>query len=394
MRVLCVFGQHAYGDEARGLSPEYQAFVPALSRAGHEVVFFDSWNRRAFTDLAQLNMELLRTIEEHRPEVLLFVPFLYEVWLETLFAIKNRGDITSICWTTDDSWKYERQSRFLAPAFHLITTTYPESFRKYQAEGFPVLLTQWAAPADALAPPLRAVDCRFPVSFVGMMHGDRRERLERLAERGIHVESFGYGSVNGPVSVARMREIVRSSVISLNFANSHGDKQIKARTFEVPGAGGFLLTEDAPRLERFYRLGEEMDSFSDDDELEAKIRQYLADPERRDAMAMRGFERTRDEHTYDSRLREIFAAAREAKRFAAPSSDPIFPTMDAAFRTHRVKLRHRVLRSFLVACASLAIGRRRARRAARRFLFEVSWRLFGKKTYMAAGLPGRLFPND
>src|SRR5205807_8777796 len=122
----------------------------------------------------------------------------------------------------------------------------------------------------------------------------------------------------------------RSSVISLNFANSRGDKQIKARTFEVPGAGGFLLTEDAPGLERFYRIGEEIDSFADVDELEAKIRYYLADPRRRDAVAVRGFERTRDEHTYDSRMREIFAAAFGAKRAAEAAGVapyPILPTM-------------------------------------------------------------------
>ncbi len=396
MKVLAVFGKHAYGDERRGLSPEFQAFIPALSRIGHDVVLFDSLDRRAFGNLAELNAELLRTIDREQPQIVFFVPFLYEVWLETLFAIKGRPGITSICWTTDDSWKYDRQSKFIAPAFHLITTTYPEIYKKYQEAGFRhAMLTQWAAPADALASPLPADQCSYEVTFIGMLHGDRKKRLEWLARRGLSVEWFGYGSPNGPVSVPRMREIIRQSVISLNFANSRGEKQIKARTFEVPGAGGFLLTEYAPGLERFYRIGEEIDAFTTMVSLEAKIRDYLGARKRRDAIAQRGFERTRDEHTYDARLREVIGAALAARNAWEAAPHAIAPlALDSAFQRHRVGTLHRILRAILIGAAAIATGPRRARRAARRFVFEISWRIAGQKTYMAAGLPGRLFPKD
>ena len=39
MRVLCVFGEHNYGDPNRGEGYEYANFVPALRRLGHEVLF-------------------------------------------------------------------------------------------------------------------------------------------------------------------------------------------------------------------------------------------------------------------------------------------------------------------------------------------------------------------
>jgi spore maturation protein CgeB len=395
MKVLCVFGKYAYGDEARGLSPEFQAFVPALKRAGHDVVLFDSWNRAGYSELAELNARLLATIENERPDVMLFVPFLYEIWIETLSIIKNRGDVLSICWTTDDSWKYGQQSRFIAPAFHAITTTYPNVLAKYRADGIEhAVLTQWAAPDDALMPPLPAAECSWPVTFVGASHGNRKSRLDWLKERGINVEAFGYGWPNGPVSVSRMREVIRQSVISLNFANSRGDNQIKARTFEVPGAGGFLLTEHAPSLEDFYRIGEEIDSFHDPDELERKIRHYLKDAAERDAMAMRAFERTRDEHTYSARLRDVISFAVRAKadweKHRAPTPHL---TLDGAFQRHRIGWIHRAARAVLVGVATLVAGRRRGRKAARRLLFELSVRLTGMKTYTAAGLPGRWFPK-
>jgi spore maturation protein CgeB len=192
-----------------------------------------------------------------------------------------------------------------------------------------------------------------------------------------------------------MREIIRQSVISLNFANSRGEKQIKARTFEVPGAGGFLLTEYAPGLERFYRIGEEIDTFITMESLEAKIRDYLGQRHRRDAIAQRGFERTRAEHTYDVRLREVLAAALAAKTEWEGAPHAVAPlALDSAFQRHRIGTLHRVLRAILIGAAAFATGPRRARRAARRFLFEISWRFAGQKTYMAAGLPGRLFPKD
>jgi spore maturation protein CgeB len=45
----------------------------------------------------------------------------------------------------------------------------------------------------------------------------------------------------------------------------------------------------------------------------------------------------------------------------------------------------------LVASFSLAFGKERGARAARRVVYELSWRLTGATTYRARGLPGRLF---
>jgi spore maturation protein CgeB len=396
MKILCVFGQYQYGDVTRGISTEYASFVPALTAAGHTVVLFDSWNRLAYQDFAELNAALLETVAREQPNVMLFVPMLAEVWLETLEIIKARGDVISICWTTDDSWKYDQQSRFIASAFHVIATTYPEVVEKYRRDGFEhVFLTQWAAAAAHLAPPLPAAQCRFGVTFVGAMHGNRRERIAHLQRKGVDVECFGYGWPNGPVSSERMLEIIRQSVISLNFANSQGPNQIKARIFEVPGAGGFLLTENAPGLARYYRVGEEIDSFADASELESKARQYLEDRLRRDEMATLAFERTSREHTYERRLKDLLAfASAQKERFDSEGRQPPAPDFPAALAAHRIGAIHQVLRRILLAVTTTLVGRCRGRRMARRALYELSWRFAGAKTYRASGLPGRLFPKD
>ena len=44
-------------------------------------------------------------------------------------------------------------------------------------------------------------------------------------------------------------------------------RQIKGRNFEVPGCGGFILTEAVPHLEEYFVPGEEIGVFRDTDDL-------------------------------------------------------------------------------------------------------------------------------
>ena len=84
MKILCVFGKHQYGDPSRGLGTEYAAFVPSLKNLGHEMIHFESWDRRFYPDYRELNKHLLATIERESPHVMLAVQLNYEIWTETL----------------------------------------------------------------------------------------------------------------------------------------------------------------------------------------------------------------------------------------------------------------------------------------------------------------------
>ena len=407
MKVLCVFGKYNYGDPKRGLGYEYVNFIPALLHLGHEVLFLDSWDRTSFQDFTELNSALLRIFEQEHPDVVFAVLMHYEIWLETWEILRDAGLIATVNWTTDDSWKYARFSRLVAPAFHAFTTTYPDAYARYQRDGIlHVLLTQWAANAASLQPPLPASECQYPVSFVGTVHGKRRAWVNSLCRRGINVACFGHGWPHGPVASGDIPQIIRNSAISLNFANSalawdgllpRQTNQIKARTFEVSGAGGFLLTEWANGLDRCYTPGQEIAVFHTLDDLADKIRFYLAHPAERDAIAWAGYERTRAEHTYDKRLAEVlgFALRQREEYFARQGMSPMNPIDWARFgevvRRHRMNRKLSLLKRTLVAACSVVWGPGRGPRAARRLVFELSWRLTGARTYSAAGWPGRMF---
>ena len=363
-----------------------------MRNLGHQVLHFESWNKRIYRDLAELNTKLLEVVESFSPDVMLTVHMEYELWLETLEIIRARGDVATISWAADDSWKYREVSRFVGTAYHAMTTTYDYVVPRYHADGIcNVLLTQWAVSSGWLAEPLSAAQCQYAVSFVGAAHGDRKASVAALHQAGIEVACFGHGWPAGPVSMSDIPGIMRKSAISLNLSNSRGENQIKARVFEVPGAGGLLLTEQARGLERFYRPGTEVAVFQGIDDLVGKIRYFLSNPVERDAIALSGYARTRRDHTYEQRMKEVITFALHAKSGTTPNSAPPF---ERALANYRMSGPLRALRTILLTLCHAMFGAQQAPRAARRMVFEMSWRLMGRHTFTAGGWPGRLFPHE
>lgn len=403
MKILCVFGRHAYGDPARGESYEAVHFLPAFERIGHQVELFDSFSRAEDEDFASLNLRFVRCVKEYRPDVIFLVLMGYEIWAETLDLVRTSSPAVLVNWGTDDSWKFDQVSRYLAPHLDLHVTTHMNSAYRAEQLGLSnILRSNWAASSAHLASPLPSAECEYDVSFIGSFYGNRRAWIEGLRSRGIKVASFGHGSEGGVVAAGQIPQIYRKSRISLNFADSgrqlnglrlKHSRQIKARTFEVPGAGGCLMTEPADGLSDYFHVGMEIETFNSLDELAGKIRHYLANPDERDSLAHAGHVRVSEEHTYDRRftilLKEVFARLPE-ERMQVPWK------LDAAMLApfvvrHRNNRMIRPLRTVLEKPAQAVLGRHHGSRAARRILFELSWRMLGERTFEAGGLPGRLF---
>ncbi len=401
MKILCVFTQYNYGDKARGVSIEYASFLPALRSLGHEVMHFETWNSTRYSTYAEMNRALLEAAATWRPRLVFTVQRDYEIWLETLKTLSEDFGIALATWITDDSFKFKQYSRFIAPYYDSVGTTYKYRIENYQQAGIQgALYTQWAANEQWLQEPKPAVECTHKVTFIGTKYGGREDLIQGLRSVGLEVSCFGYGWASGPVTTEQIPQIMLDSVISLNFSGgfrsdgSH-DRQVKARTFEVPGAGGFLLSEHAPSIDQFYRIGSEIDVFDGPDDLERKIRFYLDRPALRDSMAKAAYERTRAEHLYPSRLRGLFdhALQRQALRIQPNTGNlPDSRRSKGAFSNRPLSFPERHYRSMLIRICRFVWGPRRALQAARRITFELSVRLLGQRTFTADGLPGRLFP--
>ena len=404
MRILCVLGKYNYGKSSRGEGIEYVNFVPAFVRLGHEVEVFDNTDRSLHDNFPALNKALLLKVEQFQPDIILAVQMLYEIWTETWDLIRKTGRTRIVNWATDDSWKYRQFSRFLAPHFDAFATTYPNKIAAYRQDGYaPVLLTQWAANGATLSGPIPASECKYSVSFVGSAYGQRGNFVRFLQRNGVDVQCFGHGWPAGTVASNAIPEIVRSSLISLNFSGSGImfenlrplKKQVKARVFEVPGMGGFLLTEWAPSLEMFYDLENEIDAFRDKKQLLERIQFYVANPAERDRRAFAAYERTRTQHTYDLRMKNLLDFVLERPwAFGQGSAGIDWQSFHYVLRAHNSTPTLQRARATLVSVCSKMFGEQRGPRAARRLVFEISWRLAGQRTYSSRGLPGRLFYGE
>jgi len=197
---------------------------------------------------------------------------------------------------------------------------------------------------------------------------------------------------------------MRESVISLNFGDSGvqwkgirpvRSRQIKARIFEVPGAGGFLITEHAEELKKFYSP-DEIETFEGVEELVSKIRIYLKHYAYRDRIANSGYQRTIDQHTYELRFNKLLDAAKNKKinRAEHLTSEIDMEMFSVIEKKHQVGIALRLFGQLWRFPFILLWGKVRGPRAARRLMFELSWRLIGRKTYSASGWTGRLFYQE
>lgn len=405
MKILCVFGRHAYGDPARGEGYEHANFIPALRSLGHDVALFDSFDRSSYADFAELNQRLVETVLRETPDILFCVLMQYEIWVETLDLIRSRTPTVVVHWGTDDSWKFDRFSRFIARHVDLHVTTSLAAGKQAARLGLDnVMASQWAVPAARLLRPMPAASCRYGCSFVGAAYGNRRTLVASLQAAGIEVACFGHGWPNGPVSSDEVVRIFNGSKLSLNFADSglqwsglrpYRSRQIKARTFEVPGAGGVLVTQAEPTLAEYFDVGREIVVFDGARDLPGRVRQLLGDDAQRDRIAEAAHERVRRQHTYEQRFAQILAAVEPLRQSRSRRPNDLTPAMlSTAVAAYRRPTRALHMLSALKGALDRLPNGKRVRRAMRRILFELSWRTAGEATYRAKGLPGRAFYEE
>ncbi|MBL0173773.1 MAG: glycosyltransferase [Ignavibacteria bacterium] len=102
------------------------------------------------------------------------------------------------------------------------------------------------------------------------------------------------------------------SKIHLNFLRAQNSDSNNVRSFEIPGFGGFLLTQRSrEQAEELFVEGAEIACFSTGEELREKIRWYLDHDDERLAIAQRGHERAVREHQAIHRLERIVRDAKQ-----------------------------------------------------------------------------------
>lgn len=134
---------------------------------------------------------------------------------------------------------------------------------------------------------------------VGLYSNNSMQDLFRVSYRG----SVDYWE--------EMPFVFRHSPINLNMTIPNIKTGIPLRSFDVLGAGGFLLSNYQIEYPMFFELDQEMVCYYNEEDMLEKADFYLKNEEERKKIARRGYERIKAEHTYTERMKKIFSILAE-----------------------------------------------------------------------------------
>jgi len=161
---------------------------------------------------------------------------------------------------------------------------------------------------------------RCEVALVGSYYPYRDFFLSKLQNFDFHIWGPGWersrmaerkGVVMGcDARSFEQAKVFRAATVNINLHHFDDTGCLNQRVFDINGSGGCQLMDGPRDMESTFEIPEELDTFASIDELNWKIRQILATPERARQMARRARAKTAACHTYDHRIAEILGVLR------------------------------------------------------------------------------------
>ncbi len=337
LRILVVLP--LYG----GSLPVGRFCVSALKEMGHLVEvfeapsFYDAYNalddlkvtadRHQYLQnsfLQMLSQAVLAKVETFEPDMVLSMaqaPLTHQ-------ALKRlrRDNVKTAMWFVEDFRLFTYWQSF-APFYDIFAVIQKEPFfselKKIGANN--IIYLPLAAHPDFHKPMgLNPGDSRKyggDVSFMGAGYPNRRLAFRKLIHHGLKIwgsEWEGdhvlepYLQLGGRrVSSEECVKIFNGTKINLNLHSSinadqlvSGGDFINPRTFELAACGAFQLVDRRKLMDEAFADGE-LAHFDSLEDLDEKIKYYLANPEERASFAARARERVLSEHTYAVRMQSL-----------------------------------------------------------------------------------------
>lgn len=374
-KVLCVLPKYSYGLKEREYSTEYQSFYYSLKNNFKNFFFFNSININKSN--SKTNEDLIKIIHRIKPDIIFFSIAYNEIYIETLQKIKSETNSILLNWCSDDSWRLYEHSFLLAPFFDYMLTTDLYAHQQYKLNGFGSILTSWGCPDYWITKPKEFKKCKYDVLFIGSSYFGRDRNIEYLKKKKIKVDCYGYGWPKKPLNYLDVKKKINNSKIALNFSKSRkGVLQTKARVFENTGCGSMCISEKSKDLRKYFKSNEVVDFVSIVD-LEKKIKFYLRNPEKRDAVAIKGFEKCKKKYSYSAIIKKIFF---NRKLVIKKSNLDIINKLinnKVSFLNQFISFLFKLLLNLTISIFKKQIPKK----IIRRIFFELEWRTSGFRTY-------------
>ncbi|OKP93063.1 spore maturation protein cgeB [Paenibacillus sp. P32E] len=281
--------------------------------------------------ISDVRQNLVELADTERPDLVLVLDGM-DLPLDQVAILRSKGIKTAI-WLTDDPYYTDFTIKIVAH-YDYVFTLEQNCVEFYRGLGCAeVHYLPFAAHREHYRPTTGRSSVSRDISFIGSAYWNRvhffREIMpelmsyntiingiwwDRLPEAPLYGERIEIGKWMTPQETA---VTYSGSKIVINLHRSHIDEAVNnntlsitaaspnPRTFEIAASGTLQLSDARDDMGSFYKVGEEIDTFSSPQEMMEKIRFYLTHEEERCAMALRAFERTLKDHTYTKRLNQL-----------------------------------------------------------------------------------------
>jgi spore maturation protein CgeB len=317
-----------------------QHISSALVKMGHEVeVFYANsggslaqralnWLKyvKVYRDRAyklwqiKVNRRLIHLARAFHPE-LLFVVKGDELFSWVLEAIKKEHKAILLNWLADNPFYLKLENILQAiPVYDYIFTFDPAHLPKLNKLTnskviFLPLACQPQAHRRIILSQAEYKKYECDICFIGTALPNRIEIIKNLRDYNLAVWGRGWQRqkgwlgkhYRGEASGEKMVKVYNASKIALNIHAPQTIDGLNLRTFEICASSAFQLTDMRQSLPDLFRIGQEIAVYSDFAQLKESVDYFLAHKEKREAVAMGGYQRAHQEHTYLERLKEIFS---------------------------------------------------------------------------------------
>lgn len=106
-------------------------------------------------------------------------------------------------------------------------------------------------------------------------------------------------------TLTEMPKIFHLSKINLNMTTKPIQTGLPLRIFDIMGCGGFCMTNFQAELPEYFDIGVDIEAYSSLDELVDKCSYYLTHESERKQIALNGYKKVKEYHTYTNRIADI-----------------------------------------------------------------------------------------
>lgn len=299
-----------------------------LDISSNLIRIFNRLNRPINTAL--YNQKILKVVEDLDAKIFLTVKGNY-IKPKTLEILRSRG-VKTINYYPDFRFTYDSIDQASFPLYSSFITT-----KSFQVESLKqtigkdkVHFLHHGYCSDIHHPPAvnPLVKNYAPdVLYIGTYTPYKEKLLTALVtlNPNINLKIYGYDWQNAssnnllrrclvirPVLGINYAQLVNAAKINLAFHMGEADDTnwqdlVSTRSFELPACKGFMLHIDNPEIRQLYDVGQEIEVFSNVEDLSKKIEFYLANESIRQQMIDKAYSRCVPAYSYDQRAIEIAA---------------------------------------------------------------------------------------